>query len=106
VTHVPPVRAGTGPQGSADPGRRRRTEIELCEEAVRFIPNSASCKDPAAVDQLLAPLAARIRDERLRAHLTAATATAGTPEGRRQLLLMRAEAVKAVLVGGGAPRPR
>ena len=82
------------------------TVIELGEETVGFEPGTATYREPAEVEKVLAPLAKRIASQGLRVTLTGATASAGTPDYRRDLSLKRAEAVKATLVSAGAPAAR
>jgi OOP family OmpA-OmpF porin len=75
--------------------------IQLTQDAVAFIADQANYRDPAAADQVLAPLAQQITTQHLTVHLTGSTASAGTPDGRTKLSRARAEAVKASLVAKG-----
>ncbi|GAA2587022.1 hypothetical protein GCM10010435_76560 [Winogradskya consettensis] len=79
-------------------------KVELDDQTVAFVPDTARYRDPAGVKELLQPLADQISAKRLAVQLTGTAASAGTATGRRKLSLQRAEAVRDTLVSLGVDR--
>src|SRR4051794_40433567 len=77
--------------------------IALREDSVGFQDNSDKLRDPSLARKALQTLATQIREGGHRVSLVGTTATAGNEQGRRQLSLERAEAVKHVLTSLGVP---
>ena len=76
-------------------------------DTVGFLPDQAVFRDPAAARATLQELANLLLNGRQEVELIGTTATAGpSEEGRIQLSLRRAEAVKSVLVELGVPAER
>ncbi|MQA12635.1 MAG: OmpA family protein [Pseudonocardiaceae bacterium] len=77
----------------------------LRNSTVGFLPDQAVFRDPDQARAVVDEIAAAIKNGQ-RAVLTGTTAKAGTPEGRAELSLQRANAVADLLVGLGAPAER
>jgi outer membrane protein OmpA-like peptidoglycan-associated protein len=80
--------------------------VPLREDSVGFEDNSDKLRDPALARRVLKKLAAAIIRDQHHVLLVGTTATAGTEQGRRELSLKRAEAVKRLLVSLGVPASR
>ncbi len=80
--------------------------VELTQETVAFVSNSAEYLDITAARESIAPIANEILASGRAVQLTGATASAGEVEGRMRLSLARADAVKATLVSLGVPSAR
>jgi outer membrane protein OmpA-like peptidoglycan-associated protein len=99
---LPHVSAVAVPQPS-QPDLDPRGPVALREDSVGFEDNSDTLRDPARARQALRTIAHEIIRGEHRVSLVGTTATAGTEQGRRELSLMRAQAVKRVLVSLGVP---
>ncbi|HKR48469.1 MAG TPA: OmpA family protein [Pseudonocardiaceae bacterium] len=96
VTVVPVAARSIGPLPSV---------TVLRDGTVGFVPDQAVFRDPAQARAVLADYAREITNGR-RALLTGTTASAGTSEYRLRLSQQRADAVRDLLVGLGAPADR
>ncbi len=80
--------------------------LALREDVLDFKDNSAELVDPEQARTALAPLVAQVSATSGAIRLTGTSASGGTPEGRQQLSLQRAEAAKALLVSMGVAAER
>ena len=77
--------------------------LVLDGESVAFVSDSPQLRDPGFAKDQLAEVARYLQESGESILLTGTTATDGTPAGRRQLSLQRAQTVKALLVDLGVP---
>lgn len=72
--------------------------VDLPESVVPFEPDTAVLRDPDSARVALVALAERITGEHSPVHLIGATASVGSPAGRRDLGAARADAVRRLLI--------
>jgi outer membrane protein OmpA-like peptidoglycan-associated protein len=97
------------PAGPAEPvavptaATGKLPDVTLTERSVAFLPNRDVYRDPDDVVRTLQPLSRVIISQNLKVTLTGTTADVGTPAGRKDLSLKRADAVRKTLVTLGVP---
>lgn len=77
------------------------TPIVLTEQAVGFLPDVATLRDPAAAAAVIAPIAITLKANPQQIQVVGTTADVGSVEGQILLSTQRSEAVRNLLVAAG-----